>query len=484
MEVELKLELSEAAAELLRLSPILAAEHDCSHLRAIYYDTPDHAVSGAGFSLRIRSKGNQRIQTIKADGPTSVGLFTRSEWAMPVEDETPVLDHTTPLKSVLGKAAAQIAPVFEVDVERCTWNVREDDAEIELVMDRGQVHAGGRGELIGELELELKSGAPAALFAFARKLDVVAPLRIGVLSKSQRGYRLTRPSHASYKAEPVPLDAEASAAVAFQQIAQSCLRQFRLNEALLVEHRHAKPLHQARVALRRLRSAFSLFKDLFAGDERAATLREDLRALAGTLGEARNLDVLLERASGDDLQQRLQTAREEAYTHVEHALNAPWTRALMLDLMEWLTDGAWLRNAVTADAREEPVRDYAVRTLDRARRKVKKGGRHLAKLDDEARHELRKDAKKLRYASEFFASLFDKKRNRRRYKRFIAGLEDLQDQLGLLNDLATAPEELRKLDLEGVPEAQALLGADTKPHLIHAAAEAHEGFADAKRFWR
>ncbi|MBB4858307.1 inorganic triphosphatase YgiF [Novosphingobium chloroacetimidivorans] len=484
LEVELKLEVSEAAAEQLKASPLLAGEHDCSALRAIYFDTPDRAVVDAGFSLRIRSKGEQRTQTIKADGPASVGLFMRSEWEMPVNDTVPVLDHATPLAALLGDRAEQVAPVFEVDVERCTWMLHEDDAEIEVVLDRGQVHAGGRGELICELELELKSGEPAALFAFARKLDTLAPVRIGVLSKSERGYRLTRPSQSSYKAEAVKLDPEASAAAAFQAIAQSCLRQFRLNEALLVEHRHAKPLHQARVALRRLRSAFSLFKGLYAQDARAAALREDLRALAGTLGEARNLDVLLGRASQGDLRARLQIAREEAYSHVEDALDAPWSRSLMLDLMEWLTDGGWLKEASTQDARDEPVRDFAARALDRARRKVKKGGRHLARLDDHARHELRKDAKKLRYDSEFFAGLYDRKRSRRRHKRFIAALEDLQDQLGLLNDLATAPEEIRKLGLEDVPEAQALLGHDTKPHLIKAAAEAHEGLVDAKRFWR
>lgn len=484
LEVELKLEITEAAAEQLKASPLLAGEHDCSHLRATYYDTPDRAVASAGFSLRIRSKGEERTQTIKADGPASSGLFMRSEWEAPVGGDAPVLDHSTPLKALLGDNVEGIAPVFEVDVERCTWNLVDGETEIELVMDRGQVHAGGRGELICELELELKRGSPAALFDFARKLDAAAPLRIGVLSKSERGYRLTKPAHSAYKAERVRLDAEASAAAAFQHIAQSCLRQFRLNEALLVEHRNAKPLHQARVALRRLRSAFSLFKDLFEGDQQAGMLREELRALAGALGEARNLDVLLERASDGDLQARLQLAREAAYARVEDTLDAQGTRALMLNLVEWLIDGAWLNDAATQAARSELSREYAVQVLDHVRRKVKKGGRRLAKIDDEARHELRKDAKKLRYASEFFGSLFADKRSRKRYRRFIAALEDLQDQLGHLNDLATAPDEIRKLELQDAVGVDVLLGHDTKPHLLDAAADAHEGLVDTKRFWR
>ncbi|WP_304655232.1 CHAD domain-containing protein [Neorhizobium galegae] len=48
----------------------------------------------------------------------------------------------------------------------------------------------------------------------------------------------------------------------------------------------------------------------------------------------------------------------------------------------------------------------------------------------EHRHEVRKDAKKLRYAAEFFSSLFKDERGIRRYKRFIAAMEELQGELG------------------------------------------------------
>ncbi len=78
---------------------------------------------------------------------------------------------------------------------------------------------------------------------------------------------------------------------------------------------------------------------------------------------------------------------------------------------------------------------------------MKKHGRDLANADDGVRHELRKDAKKLRYAAEFFASLFERKGEKRRYKRFVKALQSVQDQLGSLNDLATAPAVLEKLGM-------------------------------------
>jgi inorganic triphosphatase YgiF len=483
-EVELKLQVTEDAAGAIEASPLLPGDPQSSELRAIYYDTPERDLAKAGFSLRIRSSGDRRVQTVKATGGASAGLFVRAEWEMPVDGSAPVLDHTTPIRAVLGDRCDAIAPAFEVHVERRTWMVHKGEGEIEVVLDRGRVIAGERDEPIREFELELKAGPPATLFELLREMDAVAPVRIGVLSKSERGYRLAKPPRTAIKAGTTALKAEMDAAAAFRQVAQSCLRQFRLNEASLLENGQPGALHQARVALRRLRSAFSLFAPLFAGDEQVGVLRDDLRELASILGEARNLDVLIERAAPGELLTRLHQARDEAYVRVETALNSPRARGLMLDMMEWLAVGPWAGEAETSDGRGEPVRDFAVSALDRARRKVKKRGHRLAKLDDEARHALRKEAKKLRYASEFFASLFEDKRGRRRYKRFVAALEELQDQLGALNDLATAPEEMRKLGIEDDAQAQALLGAETKHHLIAAAVEAHDALVDAKRFWR
>jgi CHAD domain-containing protein len=105
---------------------------------------------------------------------------------------------------------------------------------------------------------------------------------------------------------------------------------------------NAEALHQARVALRRLRSAYSLFKRLLPGAE-PQRLKDELRWLAGVLGEARNLDVLLAKATDSDLRSRLKDAREAAYEDVVRALESSRARALMLDFNEWLRCGEYLR---------------------------------------------------------------------------------------------------------------------------------------------
>jgi CHAD domain-containing protein len=169
---------------------------------------------------------------------------------------------------------------------------------------------------------------------------------------------------------------------------------------------------------------------------------------------------------------------------METTLASPRVRRLMLDLMEWLTDGPWLAAPETQDWRAESARDFATVALERFRHKVKKDGRGLEATDDKGRHEVRKDAKKLRYASEFFVGVFEAKRERRRYKRFITALESLQDQLGALNDLVSAPEVIRKHGFHDDTEAETLMGGGKRKSLITAAAEAHEALVDAKRFWR
>ncbi|AGH51986.1 ceramide glucosyltransferase (plasmid) [Sphingomonas sp. MM-1] len=484
-EIELKLDLTPEAANALEAAALLPGNPDIAEQRSIYFDTPDHRLSKAGLSLRIRRSGKKRIQTVKADGASAAGLFMRSEWERPVDSDTPVLDDTTPIRALLGGATDTIAPAFEVWIERRTWIIGEGEATIELVLDRGEAVAGERSSPICEIELELKQGNPAALFALARRIDAVAPVRLGVQSKAERGYRLTGRAPTMVKAEPVTLGAGMTAAEAFRHIVQSCVRQFRLNEALLLllSGREAGALHQARVALRRLRSAFSIFKPVIGGKDHLA-LRGELRWLASELADARNLDVLLERAGPGALHDRIAAAREAAYDRVGEVLASARVRALMPGLAEWTASGDWLDAPGAAGDRDQPARDFAVTALDRYRRKVKKGGRDLAHIDDEARHEVRKDAKKLRYASEFFTSLFERKRERRRYKRFVDALENLQDQLGALNDLAAAPQLVGQLGLADDPDAARLLAEGKCETLLEAAVDAHDDLIDMKRFWR
>ena len=480
-EVEIKLELSAAAFDALAIGDLFAGKPTIIRQHATYFDTPDHGLANAGFSLRIRKSDGKRLQTIKRDAGSAAGLFVRQEWEREVRGDRPVLDEATPIAALVANANANagIMPLFSIDNERRLWTIDG----VEIALDRARIVAGERETSFYELEIEQKDGDFAQLFALAHRLVTTAGVRLSVLSKAQRGYRLLGAAPVAARAAPIMLAAPITAQAAFAVIARACMVQFRLNEALLLATADPVALHQARVALRRLRSALSFNKAMLA-DSRFPGLCADLRWLAARLGKARDLDVLIARAGDNFLREQLCKARAGAYRNAGRALRSVRARTLMIDLAAWIAIGDWRAAPETRAMRDLSARCFAVMVLDRQFRRLRAGGRNLARLDDRARHEVRKTAKKLHYAAGFYASLFDGKRERRRHKRFVAAVQALLDQLGALNDLATVPGLLAALDLEEQPQAAMLLGAEAKPGLLAAAAVACEALLDRKRFWR
>lgn len=478
-EVELKLDLTPDAADVLEASGLFPGAPRVIAQHSVYFDTPDHDLAKAGLSLRVRRTGDTYVQTIKVDGASAAGMFVRPEWEREIAGESPLLDDTIPLPALLGNKAATIAPLFTVENERRLWI----GDGLEIALDRGRIIAGERESPVHEVELEQKGGDAAALFSLARHINAAVPVHLGVLSKAARGYRLLGPAPAAVKSVPIKLTATMSAADAFRAIAHACLHQFRLNVPLILCRQDASAVHQARVALRRLRSALTIHKAMLGGGT-AVLLNNALRWLAGELGKARDLDVLIARAGNRSIRDRLLPARAQAYANAIAALQSDRARELMIDIVEWIEFGDWLARPDGESLRALPAPAFAAKALDHFRRRVKKRGRDLEALDEEARHEVRKAAKRLRYAADFFASLYEKKRERRRRKKFIATLTALQDALGALNDIASARDILHYLGLGEDPDASALLGADEAADALEAAAEAHDTLVDTKRFWR
>jgi inorganic triphosphatase YgiF len=498
-EIELKLVLDQGGAEKLRAHAALkGVASKTARQVSIYYDTSDGLLRSAGFSLRVREAKGRFIQTIKQQGSHSAGMFDRPEWEEEVGSAEPDLDLAarTPLGEHLGKKTRKrLKPWIRSEMSRTTWNVDADGSAVEVVLDEGSVTGGKASERIAELELELKGGEPAHLIAFARRLAESAPLRLGVLTKAERGYALADgASGRVVKAERIELSPEANAAEAFAAIAASCLRQFRLNETIVISTQDPSALHQARVAMRRLRSAFTLFRPII-GDQEFLTLREEVRWFTNQLGDARNLDVILKRipaakdadSSQAELRRTLEAARERAYAAVLDALASPRLRRLMLDLVGWIEVGEWRE----AELAQRPIGEFGRAQLDRRWRKVKKGGKNLATLEVEALHRLRIEVKKLRYAVEFLAALETRKSALAQQGEFSAALEDMQEHLGELNDVETAHGLLESL-LNGQAHAEEMIrtasrfidrGAQ-KVDPVAAAGQAYDRLREAGPFWR
>lgn len=196
--------------------------------------------------------------------------------------------------------------------------------------------------------------------------------------------------------------------------------------------------HKTRVALRRLTTALQAFAPILKRAAAAKT-RAEAKRIFRSLGEVRDADVYLagRRGSGDDARSDSDLAREtaELRLRVRERLRMDKAVAFAPALLRDLAEGRVLKTGKPGlAARARPVGALAGKALDAAWAAGLAHGPNLAKLDEEARHEFRKDMKTLRYTAEFFEPFWPEEA----WSGFHAALQELQDSLGLLNDLAVA----------------------------------------------
>ncbi|SDU38346.1 CYTH and CHAD domain-containing protein [Stappia sp. ES.058] len=464
-EIELKLELTADALKRLKTAPAPAGfsveRARTRVLRSIYFDTPDMALRRAKWSLRVRKVGTDWIQTVKAGTGVRGGLSTPKESETRVEAPAPDLTRIVDpalrdgLWGLLG--GAPLSAVFETEMRRTTRVFRAEPATvIEVALDSGEVRTLERALPLHEAEFELVEGRVEHLFGLARDLRGTAEARFSGASKAQRGYALL----AGEEADIAPKNAGSvtfspendTAGSAFQTILRSCLDQIATNrEASLALDAPEGP-HQMRVGLRRLRSALKIHRKHLP-DDRAATLDAQARDLAARVGALRDLDVLAgeivasaghSAPDGIDLE-RLRNIvldeRENARAVLRDQLRDPAVNALLFDLGA-MAQGTLVPPDADDDTEDDkaaaalaaPVTAFAAQALEKRWKAVSRLGAHLDELSLEERHDMRKALKKLRYAIEFYKSLYKKKS----VKPFLSTLKKLQDVFGYLNDVVMA----------------------------------------------
>jgi inorganic triphosphatase YgiF len=453
-EIELKLDVPATSLPRLTASSLLkrAAKSAAkpSSLVSTYFDTKNLNLRKKGLSLRVRRVGDRSVQTVKQEDGPATGLFVRREWEQGLKTNQPDLDAAR--KTALGpllkkKLRRELEPVFETRVRRQVFKICNGEGEVELSIDKGRIEAGPKTSPLCELELELKHGSAANLFAVAKTLAQEVPVQLAIKSKAQRGYALlTSEKDGPVKATTVALAPEADVQSGFRCICSECLHQLVANQPSVLAD-DAEGVHQMRVALRRLRSAMSLFSGML-DDPQTAVLKAELKWLTRELGPARELQVFLKRVAQPVasrhakqpglmlLSQELRERHEGALARARAAVESLRFRALVLDTAAWIEIGDWRRNPDNAAMRERQLAAFAAEELCRRRKTILKRGKSLDKLDPRRRHRLRIQAKKLRYASEFFHGIFARKKSKQGRKNFVARLEQLQDALGDLNDIA------------------------------------------------
>ena len=208
-------------------------------------------------------------------------------------------------------------------------------------------------------------------------------------------------------------------------------------------------LKRYRVATRRLRAALRVFRDAYP---RRATrpIREGLSELADALGAVRDLDVRLAevdrwtegqetpaRDAIEPLREYLAARRRAAAAKLARKLDSRGHQRLMVALIEFVT-ALETDTASPGAPPDRNVRDRAASSVWTAYELVHAYASVVRWSDLPTLHQLRIEAKRLRYTIEFLGDVLGPGR-----ELVIEKLVALQDHLGALNDATLAVAAIR-----------------------------------------
>ena len=413
-------------------------------LVSTYHDTPDLRLARAGVTLRYRS-GDQAgpVWTLKLRVAGSDGSV-RDELTFPGEpDSIPVgaLD----LVTALSRACA-LEPVAKIRTRRRRWLLC-GAAERELaelvddevtVLDGDEVRARFR-----ELELESRGPDLEQLIPIAERLQLAGAVLAEPVPKAVRAMGPAAAAPADLEPmEVFPTDPAGRAVQA--AIITGAMRLTENDPATRLGEE--EPLHQMRVATRRMRSDLRTFAPLVE-PAWAAELSEELGWLGNCLGAVRDLDVQIRelgdlgadlRTELDPLFTALAGQREAARAALMTALRGTRYTALLDRLVDASRTPALTRVAAA------PVAGALPPLLDLAWRGLERGGRKVRPDDpDERYHAVRILAKRARYAAEAIGPMLPG--GGKLELTFAAAAARLQDLLGSLQDAVVGADLIHEL---------------------------------------
>ena len=210
---------------------------------------------------------------------------------------------------------------------------------------------------------------------------------------------------------------------------------------------HPEAIHQARVAIRRLRAALWAFRRILPPEERKGFNRE-FRWFQGQLSPARDWHVFVDetvpavlkafpgrRATAAQLREAARGQRSRVTKDVAGLFRDVRYTRLILGFTQWMAEQ---RVSMEKSLSSGQVRTFAARILDESHGKFLSDTRPLSRMSARRRHTLRKRGKKFRYACEFFSSLWPGDRT----DRYLSTMKHLQEALGVINDVSAAGQSI------------------------------------------
>ncbi len=431
-------------------------------LAATYYDTDRLDLARAKITLRRRTGGTDAGWHLKMPASTGRGPGgDRLEHTEPLGDGDE--DVPKPLRAIVRAyvRGRELRPVATLDTERTVYRLigaggtelAEAADDVVTARSAGTQDGSNTGVTVRswrEWEIELVEGS-------IELLDAAGPAMLDAgASQSPSPSKLARALGERLAALPKrPTFDNLTAHSPARDVVQAYLiDQF---DALLSRGEDARAdvadgVHKARVATRRLRSALATFRPLL-DREITDPLRDELKWIAGELGGARDAEVLRARLldeladEPDDLvlgpiasriEVELRGDHRKAHDELIEALDGERYLRLLDRLDDLATAPPF---TALADGRADQVLTKRVRkAYDRIDRLVSHGHPQDPAHVDEWYHEIRKAAKRLRYAAESVEPAFGAAAT-----AMAAAAEDLQEVLGEHQDSVVARQALRDL---------------------------------------
>jgi len=277
------------------------------------------------------------------------------------------------------------------------------------------------------------------------------------------------------------LRADTAPDVALRLIVAGCHADLLKYRAAVLKSARPNGIHQTRVALRRLRAAFGLFRGAVHGPAVRA-LAAEAKWLARECAAARDLQVFLTETVSDVPPVVRRAGRRLADVHLRHA-RAALSGARFAVFERGLE--AFVAGSGKGDARLDA---FGRTVLDARFAKAIHRGRKIEKADAERLHRLRIAIKKLRYAAVYFAPAFAPGKA----KPYIEATARLQGALGALNDRAVAAQVLADLATAARPtedvaeplKALAKQVASGEKRRRRRLERAWKDFRKVERFWK
>ncbi|WIY00240.1 CYTH and CHAD domain-containing protein [Amycolatopsis mongoliensis] len=424
-------------------------------LDASYYDTGTFRLAASGITLRRRVGGHDAGWHLKLP----VSADERQEIQVPLggdPNKVPGRLRRLVRAYTLGE---KLVPIAHLRTDRFAHRLADGDGRTVATLTDDHVtgEAGGESARLDEwreLELELDPETdPGRLEEFDRALAEAGASPSPWPSKLRRliGDRVPAPPRDRKK--PTAGD------VVLTSLREHYARLRRADVGVRLDVEDS--VHQMRVATRKLRSALRTFGSI-VDEEKTAPLAAELKWLGQQLAPARDAEVSEERLREqlDDIPSELLFGPLRQYLTRYFAREAEEGRARAMATLAGKRYLHLLR-ALDAVVAEPPLTGRARKPAKSALRKpVRKAARKLRRAEAAAReltgheletalHEVRKKAKRARYAADTVKPVYGKK-----LRQWRKNVKAVQSTLGEHQDTAVGREVLHHLTIAGHGEGQ------------------------------